>query len=127
MGMSLSKADRKIAQAKAIREMEKKIDAGLNKQHKDVMTWVLHTKRQFGTKRALEMLLDYEELWTCVGKREMTGLTLDNVEAGNLAEMDIYIHTDGNIYDVGKGKGKDFVKDNVVDHKALFEFLKIKQ
>lgn len=126
MGMSLSKADRKIAQAKAIREMEKKIDAGLNKQHKDVMTWVLHTKRQFGTKRALETLLDYEELWTCVNKCDMTGLKLDNVEAGNLAEMDIYIHTDGNIYDVGKGKGKDFVKDNVIDHKALFEFLKIK-
>lgn len=126
MGMSLSKANQKIAQAKAIKEMEKKIDAGLNKQHKDVMTWVLHTKKQFGTKRALETLLDYEELWTCVGKKEMTGLTLDNVEAGNLAEMDIYIHTDGNIYDVGKGKGKDFVKDNVIDHKALFEFLKIK-
>lgn len=126
MGMSMSKADRKIAQAKAIREMEKKIDAGLNKQHKDVMAWVLHTKRQFGTKRALETLLDYEDVWVCVGKKEMTGLTLDNVEAGNLAEMDIYIHTDGNIYDVGKGKGKDFVKDNVIDHKALFEFLKIK-
>ena len=127
MGMTLSKANKKIAMQKAVDEMHKKIDNGLNKQHKDVMAWVLHTKRNFGTKRALETLLDYEDIWVCCGKRDMTGLTLDNVEAGNLAEMDIYIHTDGNIYDVGKGKGKDFVKDDVVDHKALFEFLKIKE
>ena len=58
--MSCSKADRKIAQAKAIKEMEKKIDNGLNKQHKLVMIWMLHTKFGYGTQRASEALVEYE-------------------------------------------------------------------
>ena len=98
MGMSLSKADRKIAQAKAIREMEKKIDAGLNKQHKLVMIWMLHTKFGYGTQRAAEALVEYENLWGCISRKELTGLTLDDIERAVADEMDLYIHESGNIF-----------------------------
>ena len=125
--MTLREAEKKIARQAALKSLNKKIDDGLNKQHKLVMTWTLHLKHGFGAKRALEQLIEYENTWACVNAKDMTDLKLDDIEACVLSEMDLYIHENGNIYHVGKGKGKDFVKDNVINKKELFAFLKIKE
>ena len=106
MGMSCSKADRKISQAKALKKMEEKIDTGLNKQHKLVMIWMLHTKFGYGTQRASEALVEYENLWGCISRKELTGLTLDDIERAVADELDLYIHESGNIFYLGRGKGK---------------------
>ena len=106
MGMSLNKANQKIAMQKAVNDMHKMIDKGLNKQHKLVMIWMLHTKFGYGTQRASEALVEYENLWGCISRKELTGLTLDDIERAVADELDLYIHESGNIFYLGRGKGK---------------------
>jgi hypothetical protein len=118
MGMSISKANRKIAMQKAIDDMHKMIDEGLAKQHKLVMAWVLHTKFGFGTQRASELLVEYENLWGCISRKEMTGLCLDDIERAVADELDLYIHESGNVFYLGRGKGK---KQDMEDIRKMAE------
>jgi hypothetical protein len=118
MGMSMSKADRKIAQKKAVQAMEKMINDGLNKQHKLVMIWMLHTKFGYGTQRASEALVEYENLWGCISRKELTRLTLDDIERAVADELDLYIHESGNIFYLGRGKGK---KQTIKDMRLMAE------
>lgn len=124
MGMSLSKANKKIAQKKAIDYWNKQIEEGLNKYQKLVSLWVLHEKNGFGGVRGCRFVVDYEDLWSCVNKREMTDLTLMDIEVAVLSEMDIYIAENGNAYYFGKGNGKKVIKDGKIDWSALDEFVK---
>ena len=106
MGMSMSKVNQKIAMQRAIDDMHKMIDKGLNKQHKLAMVWMLHTKFGYGTQRASEALVEYENIWGCISRKEMTGLCLDDLERAIADELDLYIHESGNIFYLGRGKGK---------------------
>ena len=124
MGMSLSKANKKIAQQKAIDYWNKKIEEGLNKYHKLVSLWILHEKFGFGGQRGVKYVINYEDLWTCIDKRQMTDLTLMDIEVAILAEMDIYISDDGNSYYFGKGNGKNVIKDGKIDWVKLNDFVK---
>lgn len=116
MGMSLSKANQKMAMQKAVNDMHKIINKGLNKQHKLAMVWTLHTKFGFGTQRASELLVEYENIWGCISRKEMTGLCLDDIERAIADEMDLYIHESGNVFYLGRGKGK---KQSIEDIKAM--------
>ena len=124
MGMSLSKANKKIAQQKAMDFWNKQIEQGLNKFQKIVSLWVLHEKFGFGGKRGVKFAVDYEDLWTCVVNREITDLSLLDIEAAVLSDMDIYIADNGNLYYFEKGNGKHFVKDGKIRWFELNEFVK---
>lgn len=124
MGMSASKANKKIAQQKAIDFWNKQIEKGLDKHHKLVSLWTLHEKFGFGGNRGVKFVVYYADLWECVYKRNVTELTLMDIEIAVLMAMDIYIADNGNVYYFGKNNGKKFVKNGKINWTAMDEFIK---
>ena len=106
MGMTLSKANKKMAFKKAKDEAVKRlideVNTGLALQMELVMLLVLHDKFGFGGKRCLKALTEFEETWDSMNKSELTGLTIDDI--AQVVKEEIGIKIDEETLDIVSGR-----------------------